>query len=317
MLGAIIGDVIGSPYEFNNVKHKNFDLWTPHSKLTDDSICTLAVADIILHDKPIEQTLQSWCRQHPVGYSKTFQAWVNSDTPSPYESWSDGAVMRISPVGFLYTDLNAALHKAIAITQVTHNHLIALQGVEAYLTAMFLIKDKKETTQIKEAIQSKFPYDMTRSVDDIRKTYDKFYVRCSKTVPEAIICALDATSFEDAVRNAVSLGGDSDTLACMAGALAELRFGIPDEIRQKAYGYLDNHMKSVLNELYHRQTFFVKGDKHIAPPAHGHLHHKLKAIFAKTTGQECHNLSEIAEDGLPRVIGHHRHIGLQKERQNG
>ncbi len=258
MFGAVIGDIIGSAYEFNNVKTKDFPLWTKASHITDDTVCTIAVADSILNHKPIVETLQDWCRVYSIGYSKKFQEWVNSPFPEPYQSFGNGAVMRISPVGFLYRNVTEAIQKGTEITNITHNHPMAIQAVEAYLTTMHLIKNGENPHKIKAIIQEKYPYDMNRSVDEIRATYDKFYVRCERTVPEAIICALDATSFEDAVRNAVSLGGDSDTLACMAGALAELRFGVPTEMKQKALGYLNLEMAGILKQLYQEPKRIIK-----------------------------------------------------------
>lgn len=250
MFGAIIGDIVGSVYEFNNVKRKDFPFWTPTSHITDDTICTIAVADIVVNRKDPVQTMQDWCRRYPIGYAKRFQEWVDSPNPMPYESWGNGAVMRISPVGFAFSDMNQAYQTADKITQMTHNHHDSVQAVHAYLTTMDLVKKGIQPSEIKKRIQNQYQYDMSRSVDEIRAHYDKFYVRCAKSVPEAIICALDATSFEDGIRNAVSLGGDSDTLACMAGAIAELRFGVPPEMQQKALTYLDNDMKNVLNQLY-------------------------------------------------------------------
>lgn len=254
MLGAVIGDIIGSSYEFNNIKSKNFPLWTNQSRITDDTVCTIAVADSLIHNKDITNTLRSWCRRYPVGYGQKFKNWIDAPLPTPYNSWGNGAVMRISPVGFLYDDFNTSLKKGMEITNITHNHPDTAKAVEAYLMTMALIKSGVATQAIKEVIQTKYQYNMNRSVDKIRSTYDKFYVRCNKTVPEAIICALDAVSFEDAIRNAISLGGDSDTLACMTGALAELRFGIPPEMTRSALRYLDTGMKQVLRKLYQTPT---------------------------------------------------------------
>lgn len=261
MLGAIVGDIIGSSYEFNNIKSKKIPLWITQSKITDDSICTLAVADSLLNRKPIVKTLQSWCRQYPVGYGKKFQEWIDSPSPKPYRSWGNGAVMRISPVGFLYENLKTALQKGCEITNITHNHPMSLKGVCAYLTTMFLLKKKISPITIKKIIQKKYHYDMDRSVDEIRETYNKFYVNCDRTVPEAILCTLNATSFEDAIRNAVSLGGDSDTIACMTGALAEIQFGIPSEISQKTLSYMDEKMKAIIKQLYQQSPIQINSQR--------------------------------------------------------
>ncbi len=248
MLGAIIGDIVGSAYEFHNVKEKDFDLWPKDAKITDNTVCTLAVADMILHTKEPAKTLQEWCRRYPVGYGKKFQEWIDSDNPKPYGSWGNGAVMRISPVGFYFNAPDKALEKALSITEVTHNHPLSLKAVAAYLQAMSLMKQGKNPQEIKDLVQHYYGYEMNRSVDEIRAHYNKFYVGCEKTVPEAMICALDATSFEDALRNAVSL-------ASMAGALAELRFGVPQEMKQKALGYLDSPMKILVNKFYTMKNY--------------------------------------------------------------
>ena len=251
MLGAIIGDMIGSAYEFNNVKRKDFPLWTADSRLTDDTVCTIAIADALLNHKPFDKALRDWCRRYPeAGYGPMFQKWIESDTMPAYKSWGNGAVMRLSPVAFLSADKTEALLTGMEQTAVTHNSAEAISATKAYLEAFFDLKEEHKPNYIAQALSDRYGYQMDRSVDFIRASYNKFYVRCSKTVPEAIICALEATDFEDAIRNAISLGGDSDTLAAMAGALAEVRFGIPGILKTEVLSRLDNSMKKILTQMY-------------------------------------------------------------------
>ena len=259
MLGAIIGDMIGSVYEFNNVKTKDFTLWCNDSHLTDDTVCTIAIADALLNQKPFDKALREWCRRYPeAGYGPMFQKWVQSDTMPAYKSWGNGAVMRVSPVAYLSVDKSEALLSGLEQTAVTHNSAEPITAVSAYLDAFFDLKEGYKPSIITQALSARYGYQMDRSIDEIRSGYNKFYVRASKTVPEAILCALQATSFEDAIRNAVSLGGDSDTLATMAGALAEVRFGVPKSMEKEALSRLDTSMKSVLMQMYGRPNCIAR-----------------------------------------------------------
>ena len=259
MLGAIIGDIIGSVYEFNNVKTKDFPLWTDASHFTDDTVCTVAIADALLHQKPFDQTLRDWCRRYPdAGYGPLFQKWVHSDTMPAYKGWGNGAVMRLSPVAFLSADKIEARLSGMEQTAVTHNSAEAITATEAYIDTFFALKEGYSSDTIARTLSFRFGYQMDRSIDDIRATYDKFYVRASKTVPEAISCALYATSFEDAIRNAISLGGDSDTLAAITGSLAEVRFGVPAKMKLEAISRLDDSMRSVLQEMYNHPNQVIR-----------------------------------------------------------
>jgi len=259
MIGAVIGDMIGSVYEFNNVKHKDFPLWRKDSCFTDDTVCTIAIADALLHQKPFDESLREWCRRYPnAGYGSMFYEWIKSDTMPACHSWGNGAIMRLSPVAFLSADKLDALSSGLEQTAVTHNSPEALTATEAYINTYFDLKEGCEPSHIAKVLSARYGYQMDRSIDDIRASYDKFYVRASKTVPEAISCALQATDFEDAIRNAVSLGGDSDTLAAMAGALAEVRFGIPAGIKKEALSRLDQPMKTILKEMYRRPNQIIR-----------------------------------------------------------
>ncbi|WP_425152837.1 ADP-ribosylglycohydrolase family protein [Candidatus Palauibacter sp.] len=238
MWGAIIGDIAGSVYEGRGkkIKTKAFEFFGPHCRYTDDSVCTAAVAEILLDDLPAASTLQRWCRRHPGrGYGGFFHRWIHEADPEAYGSYGNGAAMRVSPAAFLNRDrtIEDALAAAGRVTEVTHNHSEGLKGARATTRAIWLALRGRSPAEIRAKIVDEFGYDLSRSVDEIRPGYH-FDVTCQGTVPEAITCALEAESFEDAVRNAISLGGDSDTLAAVAGPIAEAMHGVPDDIIARA-----------------------------------------------------------------------------------
>ena len=232
MLGAIVGDIVGSIYEWNPIKTKDFNLFRPRRYFTDDSVCTAAVTDILLHSLSPAETMQEWCRRHPGrGYGGFFGEWIYSD-PEPYNSYGNGAAMRVSPAACLYrNDLHTALDAADKVTAITHNHPEGIKGALATTHAIWLAYQGEKAADIRQAIAAEYGYDLTQTVDDIRPGYS-FDETCQSTVPQAITCALESESFEDAVRNAVSLGGDSDTLAAIAGPIAEALHGIPNELKE-------------------------------------------------------------------------------------
>ncbi len=231
MLGAIAGDIIGSVYEHRPIKTKEFPLFGPHSRFTDDSVLTIAVAEAILLRDSYETTVRRYGRLYPhAGYGGSFNGWLLSDTPEPYNSWGNGSAMRVSSVGFAYNDEQTVLREARRSAEITHNHTEGIKGAQATALAVFLAKIGADKTSIRDRIQELFDYDLTRTVDSIRPDY-VFDISCQGTVPEAIVAFLDSSSFQDAIRNAVSLGGDSDTLACIAGGIAEAFYReIPDSI---------------------------------------------------------------------------------------
>ncbi|MCY3765774.1 MAG: ADP-ribosylglycohydrolase family protein [Gemmatimonadetes bacterium] len=237
MWGAIIGDIVGSVYEGRGrqIKTKDFELFNPHGRFTDDSVCTAAVADILLNGRPVATTLQEWCRQYPgAGYGFWFRSWMRSDSPEPYNGFGNGAAMRVSPAALIHRgDLSAALAATDRVTAVTHDHPEGIKGARATVHAIWLALLDTRPSAIEAAISAEYRYDLSRTVDRIRPGYS-FDLTCQGTVPEAITCALESTSFEDAVRNAVSLGGDSDTLAAIAGPIAEARHGIPEDLKEFA-----------------------------------------------------------------------------------
>ncbi len=255
MWGAIIGDIAGSKYEWDRIRTKDFELFGPGCEYTDDSVCTAAVAEILLDGPPAAFTLQRWCRRHPGrGYGGMFARWIERSEPAPYRSYGNGAAMRVSPAAFLNRSgpIEVALRAADQVTAVTHDHPEGMKGARAATHAIWLAYQGAGAAQIRRTIEHTYGYDLSRTVDDIRPGYS-FDETCQRTVPEAITCALESVSFEDAVRNAVSLGGDSDTLAAIAGPVAEAIHGIPEELAATAINaHLSNapDIVEVMERLY-------------------------------------------------------------------
>ena len=237
MLGAIIGDIAGSIYEPKDrrIKTKDFPFFSDNCRFTDDSVCTAAVADALMHDLPPAETMRDWGRRYPhCGFSQIFKTWIASEADAPNCTFRNGAAMRVSPAAFLNrSDLNAALLAAEEVTVISHDHPEGVKGAQATTYAIWLAYSGEKVTAIREAIAAQYGYDLSRTVDDIRPDY-VFDMTCQGTVPPAITCALESGSYEDAVRNAVSLGGDSDTLGAIAGAIAEAIHGIPEDIKKQA-----------------------------------------------------------------------------------
>ena len=250
MIGAIAGDIIGSIYEWHNVKTKDFPLFSEKCHFTDDSILTVALADSILTGTPYVENLKQFYRWYPDGgYGGSFHRWARSPSSEPYNSWGNGAAMRISPVGFAYDDLDTVLQRANEFTEVTHNHPEGIKGGQATAAAIFLARTGKSKAEIRHFVEDRFQYDLSRHVNDIRPTYE-FNESCQGTVPQAIRAFLDSADFEDAIRTAVSLGGDSDTLACIIGGLAQAFYGsVPDQIQQKVYSILDDRLGGITRQF--------------------------------------------------------------------
>ncbi|MDP7354107.1 MAG: ADP-ribosylglycohydrolase family protein [Desulfobacterales bacterium] len=234
MVGAIAGDIIGSVFEHHQIKTKDFPLFHPRCKFTDDTVLTVAIADAVLSGRPYVESVREIGRRYPVaGYGGSFIQWLHSDDPRPYNSWGNGSAMRVSPVGFAFSSEDKVLRHATLTAEISHNHPEGIKGAQATALAVFLARTGTGKEQIRSRIAEEFGYDMNRTVDDIRPTYF-FDVSCQGTVPEAIIAFLDSDSYEDAVRNAISLGGDSDTLACITGGIAEAFYGdIPKDLQEK------------------------------------------------------------------------------------
>jgi len=255
MLGAIIGDIAGSRFEFHNHRSKEFDLFAKDCFVTDDSVMTLAVAKAILSCKGDWELLgnntvkfmQSLGRKYPhCGYGGMFRKWLVSDNPKPYNSYGNGAAMRVSACGFIAQSEEEAKLLSKKVTEVTHNHPEGLKGAEAAVVAIFLARNGKSIEEIKNRIEKDY-YSLDFTIDSVREYY-QFNETCQETVPQAIRAFIESLSFEDAIRNAISIGGDSDTLAAITGGIAEAHYGIPDEIKQQALKFLKNDLYDIYNE---------------------------------------------------------------------
>ena len=250
MIGAIIGDIIGSRFEKNNLKKKDFDLFTEQSRFTDDTVLTVAIADCILNLKTYETTVKKYGRTYPfAGYGGTFIKWLSGIIEGPYNSWGNGSAMRVSPIGFAYNDENIILKESKKSAAITHNHEEGIKGAQAIAMSVFWARKGKSKKKIKEYIVEKFGYDLNRTIDEIRPNYT-FDVSCQGSVPESIIAFLESENFEDAIRIAISIGGDSDTIASMTGAISEAYYkSIPEEILEKANDYLPIEFKLVIEKF--------------------------------------------------------------------
>ena len=255
MYGAILGDIIGSPYEFDQGnKTKEFPLFSESSTFTDDTVMTIAVAEAFMgtldDEKVIRhrliQSMQKWGHRYPgAGYGVRFCDWLESNDPQPYNSWGNGSAMRVSAVAWLFDNLDTVRRMARISADVTHNHPEGIKGAEATAAAIYLGRTGHSKNEIKAYIESEFQYDLSRTCDEIRPNY--YHVEsCQETVPEAITAFLEGNSFEDVIRTAVSLGGDCDTLTCIAGAIAEGFYGVPDELKQQCKEYLDDALNDIL-----------------------------------------------------------------------
>jgi ADP-ribosylglycohydrolase len=250
MLGAIIGDVIGSPYEFANIKYKHFELFQEETKFTDDTILTIAVADCILHGKSYGPTFQNYCARYPDrGYGPQFRIWMQSKNPKPYNSFGNGSGMRVSPVGFAFNNLDKVLLEAKKSAEITHNHPEGIKGAQAVASAIYLARIGKSKEEIKNYIESTFKYNLNQTINQIRPihAYNETSQGC---VPEAIRAFIDSKDFEDAIRNAVSIGGDADTIACMTGGIAQAFYKkIPSTLVEKTLTYLPDEFKNIIGEF--------------------------------------------------------------------
>lgn len=252
MLGTIIGDIVGSVYEFKNHRSKDFSpLFHAEARYTDDTVCTVAVADALVNGQNPQQKLQQWCRRYADngGWGQKFALWIFEDPPQPYGSWGNGAAMRIAPVGMLAESEGQAVEWSDTVTNITHNHPDAINSARAVALAIHWARWQVQASEIARRIQERFGYDMSRTPDQIRPTYVRTE-KAADSVPQAMVCALQASSFEDAIRNAVSIGGDSDTIAAIAGGIAEALFGLPDDIAAQGWSYLPPDMKVVLVDFY-------------------------------------------------------------------
>lgn len=260
MYGAILGDIIGSPYEFDmGNRSKEFPLFSERSHFTDDSVMTFAVAevflddDLLMNDEVIRQRLiesmQRYGKLYPrAGYGGMFRHWLKSDSPQPYGSYGNGSAMRVSSVAWLFDDLGMVRYMARLSAEVTHNHPEGIKGAEATASAIYLARTGCTKQEIKSYIENRFGYDLSRTCDEIRPGYHHVET-CQETVPEAITAFLEGESFEDVIRTAVSLGGDCDTLTCIAGAIAEGFYGVPEDLKQECRNRLPEQLLDVLQKF--------------------------------------------------------------------
>jgi ADP-ribosylglycohydrolase len=253
MLGAIAGDIIGSIYERKPIKITDFPLFDPYCHPTDDTVLSVALADSILTGKDYVDNLKDYFHRYPhAGYGGTFIRWALSMSRQPYNSWGNGSAMRVSPVGFAYASVDEVLNQAKKSAVVTHNHPEGIKGAQATAVAIFLARTGSDKDAIKDHIQQNFGYDLNEPLEELREHYS-FDVSCQGTVPQALIAFLASASYEDAVRKAVSLGGDSDTLACITGGIAQAFYGgVPGHIEEKVYELLDKEMAAVVREFCKR-----------------------------------------------------------------
>lgn len=265
MLGAIIGDIVGSLFEFNSNKTKDFTLFSPRCRPTDDSIMTIAVgracveADCRDEEKfkgtLVEKMRELGRRYRSAGYGGRFYQWLMSDDMGPYNSYGNGSAMRVSPTAYAVDTLEEVEQLAKWSAEVTHNHPEGVKGAQAVAGAIFLARNGASKEEIKEYVERNY-YDLDFTLDEIRPGYS-FDVTCQGSVPQAIICFLEAKDYEDAIRNAVSLGGDADTQAAMAGAIAEAFFGIPEDLREEGLSRLDDTLQKYYweyaNQLYNKK----------------------------------------------------------------
>lgn len=263
MLGAIIGDIVGSTYEFRNIKTKEFPFFPKYSNYTDDSILTLATADWLLHGGEIARFYSNYAAKNdsPMGgYGNMFKNWVvrsqRTGDFTPYNSCGNGSAMRVSPVGWAFNTKEDVLHHARLSAECTHNHPEGIKGAQATALCIFMARHGATKDEIRNAIESEFGYDLSLSIDEIRPRYSWGGMddagnggTCQGSVPQAIRAFLDGTDFEDCIRNAISIGGDSDTIGCITGSIAEAYYGIPQDIREKAMDYLPTDFRNLVTEF--------------------------------------------------------------------
>lgn len=250
MLGAIAGDIIGSVHEFCTMKSTDFPLFTPESRFTDDTVLTVAVADCLLTGAGYVDKFHEYTLAYPHrAYGLRFLTWVKNGYRDPYNSWGNGSAMRVSPVPYAFDTLEQALHEAKTTAEVTHNHPEGIRGALATTMAIFMARHGGSKKEIRRAIQKDLGYDLDRTCAGIRKTY-KFNESCQETVPEAIIAFLDSSNYEDAIRLAISLGGDADTLACITGGIAEAFYGgVPSHIAKQSWALLDDNLRGTVKQF--------------------------------------------------------------------
>jgi ADP-ribosylglycohydrolase len=255
MLGAIAGDVIGSVHEFQGTKSVDFELFTPSSRFTDDTVLAVAVADCLLNGKQYVDAFHEYFLAYPnAGFGLGFYQWASARRRQPYNSYGNGSAMRVPAVGYAFESLDEVLAEAARSAEVTHNHPEGVKGAQAIAGAVFMARSGDSKRQITQAVQRMFGYDLSGSIDALRPTY-QFDITCQGTVPAALLAFFESRDYEDAVRKAISLGGDADTLACITGAVAEAHYGgIPADIAARTLAALDDRLRSVTVQFCERYS---------------------------------------------------------------
>lgn len=252
MIGAIAGDIIGSVHEGLGTKTKRFPLFDRYCRFTDDTVLTVAVAESILLGSDLVDTLHDYFHRYSqAGFGGYFIEWALLRRREPYNSWGNGSAMRVSPVGFAYDTLDDVMQHAERTAAVTHNHPEGIRGAQATAVAIFLARTGSDKQTIRQQLEELFGYDLAIPLSEIRETYE-FDVSCQGSVPQSIVAFLEANDFEDAIRNAISLGGDADTMACIAGSIAEAYWGVPGKIERRTLAYLDDQLRRVVDEFIGR-----------------------------------------------------------------
>ncbi|WP_138207255.1 ADP-ribosylglycohydrolase family protein [Haloimpatiens lingqiaonensis] len=255
MIGAIAGDIIGSIFERKNIKTKEFQLFSKGSIFTDDTVLTIATMDSILNSKPFSESYKKWFRKYPnAGFGGNFYRWGFSESMEPYNSWGNGSAMRVSPIGYIGDSMGEVMAKAKESAEVTHNHVEGIKGAQAIAASIYLAKIGKDKDEIRKFVEDTFDYDLSESLYSIRKWY-AFDVSCEGSVPQAIRAFLESKDYEDAIRNAVSIGGDSDTIACMTGGIAEAYYKeIPRYIISEVFKIIPEEMVTIIDKFYNSAT---------------------------------------------------------------
>ena len=257
ILGAIAGDIIGSIYEFNSTKNYDFLLFSDSSTYTDDTVMTVANADWLVTSDPLKGIMLDFGNRYTNSYGGRFFGWLLSENPQPYNSWGNGSAMRVSPIGWAFDTLEETLVAAKQSAEVTHNHPEGIKGAQVTAACIYWARKGKSKQEIKEYVEALFGYDLNRTCDEIRSNY-QFEPSCQKTVPESIIAFLESTDFENAIRLAVSLGGDADTMGAITGGIAEAYYGgVPEHISKEVLKRLPDEFIEVMQKFYQK---FVEKD---------------------------------------------------------
>lgn len=251
MMGAIVGDIVGSKYEFNPIKTKDFEIAGEGFYFTDDTVLTVATMDCLLNKLDYGQTYKKYALKYPdCGYGINFGNWAVSESMEPYNSFGNGSAMRVSPIAWTFESIEMTRIEAKRSAEVSHNHIEGIKGAEAVASSVFMAINNKTKKEIKEYVEKNFGYDLSSTLDEIRPNY-QYDITCQGSVPQSIMCFLESVDFEDSIRNAISLGGDADTMASISGAIAEAYYKkIPDDLIRFAKSKLDKNLLDLVEKFY-------------------------------------------------------------------